>query len=151
MSSTINDVRKAIETAFSVELAKSPAYPVSFPNVPFTPPSDGIWLLLEIQFGDSAYATLLEPTPGFNRQTGAMVISIFTPVGVGSGPNYTIVERVKKLFDRAKFAGIIFDAMSGPSRQTAVVGETGRVNASDALSAAYFQTQMTVTFDAFLD
>ena len=151
MSSTYNNVRAAIEGRIATEMALNPVYPVSYANVPFTPPGNAPWLQASIRLGDNAYATLL-PTGGvgFNRQTGVLVVNVFTPIGVGAAANYTIAERIKDLFDRAKFSSIIFDAASGPVQVSANVIETG-ASASSGLAAAYFQTQLTATFEAYLD
>jgi len=63
----------------------------------------------------------------------------FTPQGQGTAANFTIAERLKDLFDRAKFSSIIFDAASGPAQITPAAPEP------------YFQTQLTATFEAYLD
>ena len=140
MSSTYNDLRAAIEGRIAAELAKAPTYPVSYQNVPFTPPNNTPWLQAFIRFGDNAYATLL-PTGGvgFNRQNGTLVVNVFTPIGNGTAANFTIAERVKDLFDRAKFSSIIFDPASGPAQVTPAAPET------------YYQTQLTATFEAYVD
>ena len=139
MSSSLNDVRSAIEGRIATELAKSPAYPVSYQNVPFTPPNNSAWLQVQIRFGDNTYATLQGPSTGFNRQNGTLVVNIFTPIGTGAGANLTIAERVKDLFDRAKFSSLIFDPISGPAAVIAGAPE------------AFYQTQLTATFEAYLD
>jgi len=140
MSSTYNDVRAAIEGRIATEMALNPAYPVSYQNVPFSPPNNTPWLQAFIRFGDNAYATLL-PTGnvGFNRQNGTLVVNVFTPVGLGAGANFTIAERVKDLFDRRTVSSIIFDAVSGPAQVTPASPEP------------YFQTQLTITFEAYVD
>jgi len=140
MSSTYNDLRAAIEGRIAAELAKAPTYPVSYQNVPFTPPNNTPWLQAFIRFGDNAYATLL-PTGGvgFNRQNGTLVVNVFTPTGAGTATNFTIAERVKDLFDRAKFSSIIFDPASGPAQVTPAAPEP------------YYQTQLTATFEAYVD
>ena len=139
MSSTYNDVRAAIEGRIATELALSPAYQVSYQNVPFTPPNNTSWVQVFIRFGDNNYATLLGPSTGFNRQTGTLVVNVFTPQGQGTAANFTIAERIKDKFDRAKFSSIIFDAASGPAQVTPASPEP------------YFQTQLTATFEAYLD
>jgi hypothetical protein len=139
MSSTYNDVRAAIEGRIATQMALSPAYPVSYQNVPFTPPNNTPWVQAFIRFGDNNYATLLGPSTGFNRQTGTLVVNVFTPQGQGTAANFTIAERLKDLFDRAKFSSIIFDAASGPAQVTPAAPEP------------YFQTQLTATFEAYLD
>lgn len=139
MSSTYNDVRAAIEGRIATQMAASPVYPVAYQNVPFTPPNNAPWVQVSIRFGDNNYATLLGPSTGFNRQTGTLVINIFTPQGQGAAANYTIAERLKDLFDRVKLSSIIFDAASGPAQVTPASPEP------------YFQTQVTITFEAYLD
>jgi hypothetical protein len=93
-----------------------------------------------LRLGDNNYATLL-PTgsAGFNRQNGTLVVNVFTPIGVGVAANFTIAERIKDLFDRAKFSSIIFDAASGPAQVTPAAPEP------------YYQTQLTATFEAYVD
>ena len=139
MSSTYNDVRAAIEGRIATEMALAPAYSVSYQNVPFTPPNDTPWLQVFIRFGDNNYATLLAPGTGFNRQTGTLVVNVFTPQGQGAAASFTIAERIKGLFDRAKFSSIIFDAASGPTQVVPAAPEP------------YYQTQLTATFEAYLD
>ena len=135
MTSTYNDVRSANEGRIATELAKSPAYPVAYGNVPFTPPNNAPWVQVQLRFGDNSYATL----KAFNRQNGVLVLNVFTPIGNGAAANYTIAERLKDLFDRATVSGIIFDAASGPAVVTPASPEP------------YFQTQLTITFEAYLD
>jgi hypothetical protein len=139
MSSTYNDIRAAIEGRIAIEMALAPSYPVSYQNVPFTPPNNAPWVQASIRFGDNNYATLLGPSTGFNRQTGTLVLNVFTPQGQGAAANYTIAERLKDLFDRVKLSSIIFDAASGPTQVTPASPEP------------YFQTQVTITFEAYLD
>jgi hypothetical protein len=67
MTSTYNDIRAAIEGRIATQMAVAPAYPVSYQNVPFTPPNNTPWLQVFLRLGDNTYATLREPTPGFNR------------------------------------------------------------------------------------
>lgn len=140
MTSTYNDIRAAIEGRIATEMALSPSYPVAYQNVPFTPPNDSPWLQVFLLFGDNNYATLLAPSSGFNAQNGTLTVNVFTSVGVGAAANYTIAERVKDLFDRQTVSGVIFDAASGPSIITPSQPE-----------AAYFQTQLTVTFTGYLE
>jgi hypothetical protein len=139
MSSTYNDVRAAIEGRIATQMAIAPVYPVSYQNVPFTPPNNTPWMQAFIRFGDNAYATLLAPSTGYNRQNGVLTVNVFTPLGAGTAANFTIAERVKDLFDRQTVDGIIFDAASGPAQVT------------PPAPAAYYQTQLTITFEAYLD
>jgi hypothetical protein len=139
MSSTYNDVRSAIEGRIATEMATSPSYPVSYQNVSYTPPNNSTWVSVEIRFGDNNYATLLGPTPGFNRQIGALILNVHSPVGVGPGANLTVAERLKDLFDRQTVSGIIFDPANGPGQVLPASPE------------GYFQTQTIITFEAYLE
>ena len=139
MSSTYNDVRAAIEGRIATEMALSPSYPVAYQNVSFNPPNNAPFVRVRVSFGDNNYATLQPATNGFNRQNGVLFVDVYTPLGVGPGANFTIAERLKDKFDRAKFSSIIFDAASGPSQVEGAAPEN------------YFQTQLTVSFSAYLD
>lgn len=130
-----NTIRAAIEGRIATEMAASPTYPVSYQNVPFTPPNDTPWLQVFIRFGDNNYATLKT----INRQTGTLVVNVFTPQGLGTAANFVIAERIRALFDRLTLSGIIFDAASGPAQVLPAAPEP------------YYQTQLTVTFEAYLD
>lgn len=138
MSSTYNDVRAVIEGRLATEMASSPAYQVAYANSAFTPPTDSPWLSVQVNFGDNAYYTLQAPTAGTNRQSGVVVVDIFSDVGVGAASAFTIAERVKDLFDRKTVSGVIFDAASGPSQIVS------------GLSDSFFQVQVSVSFDAYL-
>lgn len=139
MTSTFNDIRAAIEGRIATEMAAAPVYPVSYQNVPYTPVNNSPWVQVFIRFGDNAYATLMGPATGMNRQNGTLTVNIFTPIGIGAAANYTIAERIKDLFDRRTVSQIIFDAASGPAPVTPSAPE------------AYFQTQLNITFEAYLN
>jgi len=139
VTSSIDSIRAAIESRIAAEMAIEPAYPVAYQNVPFVPPNNATWLQASVLLGDSAYATLLSPGIGMNRQNGVVTIDVYTPIGNGSGPNLEIAQRMKSLFDRQTVNDILFDAASGPAQ------------VPQAAPAAYFQTQLTVSFEAYLD
>jgi len=138
MTSTYNDIRQVVEARIATEMALAPAYPVSYENVPFTPPNNSTWIKTQIRFGANSYATLLGPTTGSNRQSGILVIDVFSPIGVGTGENLTISERLKNLFDRKVISQIIFDAADGPTF------------VEPAAPASFFQAQLAITFSAFV-
>ncbi len=138
MTSTYNDIRSTIESRIATEMAKLPTYPVSYENVSFVPPNNTPWLQVFVRFGDNSYATILSPSTGFNRQNGVVTVNVFTSIGAGTAANLTIAERIKDLFDRQVINNVHFDAASGPA-QIALPEP-----------AAYFQTQLTITFEAYL-
>jgi len=138
MTSSYNDIRQIIEARVAAEMAESPAYQVSYENVPFTPPNNSIWVKVQVRFGANNYATLLGPSTGSNRQSGIVVIGIFAPIGVGTGDNLTVAERLKDLFDRKTVNQIIFDAADGPQ----II--------ESASPEAFFQTELAITFNAFV-
>jgi hypothetical protein len=139
MASSYNDVRSTIEGRIATEMAESPSYPVSYQNVPYTPPNDSTWVSTSVRFGDNNYATLLGPSTGLNRQVGTLTVNVYSPIGVGPGANLVIAERLKDLFDRQTVNGIIFNPASGP-RQVLPASPEG-----------YFQTQTTITFEAYVE
>ena len=141
MTSTYNDIRAAIEGRIATEMASAPSYPVAYQNVPFTPPNNLPWIQVFLTFGDNNYLTLVGPTDGHNQQNGVLTVNIFTPVGVGAAANYTIAERIKDLFDRQTIASqITFDPASGPN-----------VITPSSPDSAFFQTQLVISFEAYVN
>lgn len=139
MASSYNDVRSAIESRIATEMALSPSFPVSYQNVPFTPPNNSTWVGVSVRFGTKTYATLIGPSSGKNRQVGTLVIDVHSPVGVGPGANLTVAERLKDLFDRQTISGVFFAQAVGPGQVLPASPE------------GYFQTQTTITFEAYLE
>jgi hypothetical protein len=139
MTSSYNDVRSTIESKIATEMALSPSYPVSYQNVSFSPPNNSTWISVSIRFGSKTYATLIGPSVGKNRQVGTLVVDVYSPIGAGPGANLTVAERLKDLFDRRTFNGIIFADASGPAQVLPASPED------------YFQTQTTITFEAYLE
>ena len=138
MTTSYNDIRAVIEGRLATEMAQSPSYQVAYANTAFTPPASSPWLKAEINFGENSYFTLQSPSTGTNRQSGVLVVDIFSDVSVGAAGAYTIAERVKNLFDRKTVSGVTFDAAAGPSQIVS------------GLSASFFQVQVSVSFDAYL-
>lgn len=138
---TYNELRALIEERLSAEFAKSPVYQISWENVDFVPPNNEEWLQVFLRYGDSGYMTMLSPSnSGMDRQNGTLTVNIFTPIGSGMGANLAIAERVKALFNRVNLsAGVKFDPASGPLVIT------------PAAPRNYLQTQITCTFEAYVD
>lgn len=134
---SLNTIRAAIEGRIATEFALSPAIPVAYQNVPYSPPNNGSWIQPVIIFGDQAYITLLAPATGMNRVNGVLTVNVFTPRGVGPGANLTIGQRVIDLFSRIKLSDIKFDPANGPNVITAPAPE------------GFYQTQIAITFEAF--
>lgn len=134
---SLNTIRAAIEGRIATEFAASPVIPVAYQNVPFTPPNNSSFIQAFVGFGDQAYLTLLAPATGMNRVNGALTVNIFTPRGVGPGANLTIAQRVINLFSRLILQNINFDAANGPNAIATAAPE------------GFYQTQVTITFEAF--
>lgn len=140
MATTIDTVRKAIEERIFEEFSlEPPTYEVAFQNVPFVPPEGSPWLSVAISFSETTYATLLGAKPGRDLCNGVIVASVFTPSGTGAGLSNTLAQRLKSLFNRQTVDGIIFRGASGPT-----VVEDGQ-------PSSFFQAQITVPFEAYLD
>ena len=129
-----NTIRATIESRLAAELALSPAIPVVFNNVSYAPTPNSSWVQCLLNFGANNYLTLGSTTNPNNRITGINVFNIFTPLGVGSGSNFTIAKRIRDLYNRVNVSGVYFDAPIGPE----VVS---------ASPEGYFQTQVRVTFE----
>jgi hypothetical protein len=130
----LNTVRATIEARLATELALSPAIPVVFNNVSYSPTPNSSWVQCLLNFGSNNYLTLGGTADSDNRIVGVIVINIFTPAGVGAGANFTIAKRVRDLYNRINVSGVYFDAPIGPE----VVS---------ASPEGYFQTQVRVTFE----
>ncbi len=131
----LNTVRATIESRLATELALSPAIPVVFNNVSYSPTPNSSWVQCLLNFGANEYLSQGLTANSQNRIVGVIVINIFTPAGVGSGANYTIGKRIRDLYNRIIVSGVYFDAPIGPE----VVGTPA--------PEGYFQTQVRVTFE----
>ena len=131
----LNTIRSVIEARLATELAGSPAIPVVFHNMPYTPTPNSSWVQCLTSFGNNEFLSLGGTSDSDNRIVGVVVINIFSAAGVGPGANYVIGKRVRDLYNRANVSGVYFDAPIGPE-----------VLASPA-PEGYFQTQVRVTFE----
>ena len=134
MAASLNTIRATIENRLATELALSPAIPVVFNNVSYSPTPNSSWVQCLLSFGANNYLTLGSTAGSDNRIIGVTVLNIFTPSGVGAGANFTIAKRVRDLYNRINVSGVYFDAPIGPE----VVS---------ASPEGYFQTQVRVTFE----
>lgn len=133
----LNTVRAAIEGRIATELASSPAIPLVFHNMPYTPTPGTSWSQCLVSFGESAYLTMGDSSGSDNRVNGLVVVNIFTALGVGPGANLTIGKRVRDLYNRIIVSGVHFDPPIGPEVLSAAAPE------------GYFQTQVRMTFETF--
>ena len=131
----LNTVRSVIEGRLATELAGSPAIPVVFHNMPYTPTPNSSWVQCLTTFGANEYLGHGLTTSGYNRIVGILVMNIFSPKGVGPGANLVIGKRIRDLYNRIIVSGVFFDAPSGPEVLAAPSPE------------GYFQTQVRVTFE----
>jgi len=130
----LNTVRSTIESRLATELALSPAIPVVFNNVSYSPTPNSSWVQCLLNFGANEYLSLGGTSNSYNRISGVIVLNIFTSKGVGAGANFTIAKRIRDLYNRLIVSGVYFDAPIGPE----VVS---------ASPEGYFQTQVRVTFE----
>jgi len=131
----LNTIRSVIEARLATDLAGSPAIPVVFHNMPYTPTPNSSWVQCLTSFGSNEFLSLGGTSDSDNRIVGVVVINIFSAAGVGPGANYVIGKRVRDLYNRVNVSGVYFDAPIGPE-----------VLASPA-PEGYFQTQVRVTFE----
>ena len=131
----LNTVRATIESRLATELASSPAIPVVFHNMNYTPAVNASWVQCLVSYGQNEYLSQGLTLDSRNRVVGLLLLNIFTPQGEGPGANYVIAKRVRDLYNRVIVSGVYFDAANGPSVLATPVPE------------GYFQTQVRVTFE----
>ena len=139
---SLNTLRSHIESRIATEFASAPVLQVAYQNVPFTPPNNASWIQSSIIWGDSAYMTIQTTSSrgtgdGFDRRNGTLVFNIFSPRGEGPGAGLTIAQRCIDLFSRLQLENIKFDAANGPR------------TIEPAAPEGFFQTQVTITFEAY--
>ena len=139
---SLNTIRASIEGRLATEFATSPAIPIAYPNVPFTPPNNTSWIQTNILWGDSAYLTILTTSArgtggGFDRRNGTLVLNVFTPKGLGPAAGLTIAQRAINLFSRLQLNNIKFDAANGPR------------TIEPSSPEGYYQAQVAITFEAY--
>ena len=135
----LNTVRATIEGRLATELALSPAIPVVFHNMPYSPVNNGTWVQCLVSFGANTYLTMGGTTGSSNNVLGVVVISIFSAKGVGPGANLTVGKRIRDLYNRIVVSGVHFDPPTGPE-----------VVASPS-PEGFFQTRVRLTFETFED
>lgn len=135
----LNTVRATIEGRLATELAFSPAIPVVFHNMPYTPTPNSSWVQCLVSFGNNNYLTMGGTTGSSNSVIGLVLVNIFTAKGVGPGANLTIGKRIRDLYNRVVISGVHFDPPTGPEVVAAPAPE------------GYFQTQVRMTFETFED
>jgi hypothetical protein len=135
----LNTVRATIEGRLATELALSPAIPVVFHNMPYTPTPNSSWVQCLVSFGNNNYLTMGGTTGSSNSVIGLVLVNIFTAKGAGPGANYTIGKRIRDLYNRVVISGVHFDPPTGPEVVAAPAPE------------GYFQTQVRMTFETFED
>lgn len=134
-ATNLNTVRATVEGRLKTELDGSPAVPVVFNNMPYTPTPNSSWCQCSFSFTNSSYLTQGGTSGSSNLLTGITSVNIFTPKGAGAGANLTIGKRIRDLYNRIKVSGVYFDPPIGPEVMTAPSPE------------GYYQTQIRMTFE----
>ena len=135
----LNTVRSAIEGRLKTELDSSPAIPVVFHNMPYTPTPASSWCQCSVSFSTSDYLTMGDSSSSNNNVTGLLTVDIYSAKGVGPGDNLTIGKRVRDLYNRITVSGVYFDSPTGPEVMASPQPE------------GYFLTQVRCTFEVFED
>lgn len=95
--------------------AQTPPLKVSYENVPFTRPTDEMWLEVILKSANTVTATVDAST---NRERGSICVVVWCPVGKGLGKLDTLVEKIVKLFP--------------------VIPKTGTVSIEDPMNTSQF-------------
>lgn len=78
--------------------------PIAYDGVPFDPPADAAWIRLQILDGDAFRVNIGQP--GVHRQTGVIMIQIYTPTETGSNTARQYADTLSALFRDITFNGI---------------------------------------------
>ena len=104
----------AIETAIASGWT---ATPIAWPNVPFTPPTDGSWLKVNFLWGNGQILT----KGGLASIVGILQLAVFTPNDMGDGDVDASAETARALFNQLRLASpnqdVMFGSVSGPVKQ----------------------------------
>jgi hypothetical protein len=79
---------------------------VSWPNVVFNPPEDGIWIQVTMLPGQAGQITM--GTAGENRIYGVVHINLFVPLNRGMGEAWNKVDSLRSLFNRVTIGPVRF-------------------------------------------
>jgi hypothetical protein len=137
-ATNLNTVRGTIESRLKTELDSSPAIPIAFHNMPYTPTPGSSWVQCLTSFGQNEYLTLGGTSDSSNLINGVVSFNIFTAIGVGPSENLVICKRIRDLYNRVNVSGVYFDPVDGP-------------NIVQSSPEGYFQSRMTVTFEVIED
>ncbi len=91
----ISDIRALLEARLKTWAdAQSPAIPVAWQNVPFTPPA-GRFLRAWVMPAETGSETL---DGAHRRYTGVFQVSVYVPQGTGPGAAETLAEAIAALY-----------------------------------------------------
>lgn len=85
---------------------------ISWPNVPFTPPTSGPWFKVDFMWGIGNIGT----KDGLTVTTGVLQLVVFDRKDSGDGQLDLQAQAVKALFNRQRMGEVWFGAASGPVR-----------------------------------
>lgn len=85
---------------------------ISWPNIPFEPPTSGPWYKVDVLWGNGTITT----KDGLNSTTGILQLAVFDRKDAGDGDLDTQAQTVKALFNRQRMGEVWFGAASGPVR-----------------------------------
>jgi hypothetical protein len=109
-----SDATSAIETALAAAWTTTP---IAYPNVPFTPPTTGNWLRVDVIWGNGQSWT----KDGTNSVVGVLQLAMYGPNDVGDGDLDVAAQAVRAIFNRVRLASpnqdVFFGAASGPVKQ----------------------------------
>lgn len=108
-------LRESIETRFATQWGATT--PVSYTNLPFTPPS-GSWVRLAVLPGQGQ-TWGITGTAGYVRDTGVIAVQVFVSTDQGTKAAMDLVDLITPIFEHKRFDGILTRTASvnvvGPS------------------------------------
>lgn len=107
-------VRAAVESRVAAQWVDGGGQPpsvISWPDVPFTVPTNAAWLKVSILFGDSFPTTICGNGSGLNRNVGSIQLQVYVPKGRGTGAQLdTLAGTARGIFSRFSGSGLLCGA-----------------------------------------
>ena len=84
-----------------------PRTPIAWQNIPFTPGDDTPWVYFEVLHGDASQIGLGAAGARAFRQTGVVLIHVFTPVAEGTDIIFGLADAAAAILRGSDLSGVL--------------------------------------------